>query len=646
MAHTGSIEKPVSVRQTFSKARLIIVLCVGLLLAAGCQDGPPPGFPSRDDPKPMAPKTLAEGEQRTLVIAATGDLKGWITSTTLYPNRKPHGLAHLALLIHALRARHPELILLDGGDAFVGAPNTALWRDASSGSMEQGNSPGSGTPTMLPMMGLMNLLRYDAMVLGNMDIALGWGPLLGLTRQARFPVLAGNLLRGEQPVLPAYHLLERQGLRVAVVGLTTPRAVIGRDPARLDGARFLPLEDTARRWARWLREKHGADVVIGLFHAGLDDDFGRKEALRIDATLFTGAGRVADEDSGFDLLISADAHRLSPKRRSGASWDYAVPVVEPGAYGKALVVVRMVVQAKAGRWRVGEVRREAGFARKEPDKGTLLGTGEALRRTRQWLAEPTRVFFHRRPTKKAFYQCAGMLNHLALSGALSKEGGPRFNSKPDKAMARPKAREAGHPKANETLRLPSTSPGLETEAQPLLSLLPLWRWPGKGQAARMGKKERGQPLRRMHLLRWLPYRDEWVLTSITGRQVQLLLEPYVRHVRKWRIHPNLVLWPGGMALQLPAKGSEITSLSGILENGKQLPLSPNAWYGVWMTRYIRHGGGGLAPKSLLIRDNTPTRPPMAISPPHDSLREAVFSLLSKDRPPLPAPCGKWLRLSS
>jgi 2',3'-cyclic-nucleotide 2'-phosphodiesterase (5'-nucleotidase family) len=519
----------------------------------------------------------APGAETTLTVVATGDLKGWLTTATLYPERAPPtGLAYLAPVIAALRAADDALLLLDAGDALHGAPSATLF------------SEGSGLPPLeLPIVPALNALRYDAMTLGNFDLALGWAALAHAEAQSDFPWLAANLERtdgGGGTRLRPYRVLERHGVRVGVLGLTTPLGTLGRDPRTFEGLRLADLEATARRWVSILRQVERVDVLIGLFHSGLDGDYARDAALRAGLPLGAAAGRVAEAVPGFDLIVAGDAHRLSPRGSTSAPTPWGPPVVEPGAYGRGLAVARLHLAERGGRWSVRRVERHTLAAAGAPDETILRHAAEPLRLTAERLAEPTAVRFRRVPRRDEFHRCAGALSHDAAAFL---------------------AGEA-----------PAAS----------VSLLPMG-WDFDPPA----RHEQGRPLRRAHLYRWLRYGDPLVQAPLTGRQVELLLDGYVRHVRGWRVPPLTVLWPGGLRVELPREGSELARI----HRADGRPLRFGDTVPVWLTAFVWHGGLGLAGEALL-----PGGPPLRAVP--VTLRAGLFALLSDPAYAIPPECARWL----
>lgn len=560
------------------------------------------------EPQERQPLAAAEGSRRRLTVVATGDLKGWLTRSTLYRNmrgeRQAGGLAHLAAHIRALRAAEPELILLDGGDALSGAPSATMLGEAL------------GQPTRhFPVVTLMNDLGYDAAALGNQDLALGWASLSHALVQSSFPWLAANLERdGGGTALAPYLILERQGVRVAVLGMTSPSAASGTNPEHLRGLHVGDLVQVAQRWVPFLRQHEAADVVIGLLHSGLNVDYRRETALRGGLPLIAGAGDVADQGMGLDLIISADAHRLSPRDPTDGASAYATPVLEPGGRGNGLALATLLLEGRDGRWRVGTVERRTLPALQEAEPRALAVVAQDLEQTRTLLAGETVLRLRRVPRKSEFYRCAGALSHR-VAGYL-----------------------AADLLAEDVL---GGAEGSEARPEQSFSLLPmLWR------GLPPGKDELGQRITRAHLQRWLPYGDTLVLRRLTGRQIALLLDGYVRHLRGWRVPDDEVLWPGGLVIEAPEGGSQVTALrpeSLVQPGGVSAPLANHDPLPVWLTAYHANGGAGLLPRVL---EPVNVRAQDGVETPYTrlTLRAGLFAMLSDQGFEPPAQCARWLEV--
>ncbi|MEE8434247.1 MAG: 5'-nucleotidase C-terminal domain-containing protein [bacterium] len=613
--------------------------------------------------KSRAPIRAPEDARVIVTIAATGDLKGWITNTVLYPRRRGAGLAHLAPVIADLRAGDPGLVLLDAGDIVHGALSGILPRATSQGSKE---APGSTearptAPSVFPIVKLMNALRYDAAALGNFDMSLGWEALGEAIGKSDFPWLSANLERdGGGTVLPPYRVLERNGVRIGILAMTTPRVAAYLAPRHLESMAFAGMEDAARRWVPVLRKLERVDLVVGLFHSGLDDDYDRDPILRGKVRIGGGAGKISDTGLGFDLIISGDAHRLSPRRSTAALGAYAVPVLEPGARGNGLAVATIELAGEGGRWRVRRIARHTLSAERVPDPAAMARVSVEMKTIAAHLGQPSRVRIRRVPRRGEFYRCAGELSHrAALSSATADPDAPfsllpmrwRFE-KPVLKMRKTKARKKRAVKKRAVIKKAKKRKSSKRKTKNMA----LGKGSGKGKGEKKVARKRkrrekrrkrvsriqARPLLRADLYRWMIYRETLVLASLTGRQIALLLEGHVRHLRKWVVRNSSVLWPGGLVVEVREKGSQIVSLR---RKSDGTSLNPRARYPVWLTDFIWNGGGGLAPKALIAREQKIATRPAVLGGAGFTLREAVFSLLNDPGFQVPPECARWLENS-
>jgi 2',3'-cyclic-nucleotide 2'-phosphodiesterase (5'-nucleotidase family) len=116
----------------------------------------------------------------------------------------------------------------------------------------------------------MNAMRYDAMAIGQMDLIKGLDALKAREAEATFPFLSANLVGKQtgQAVFKPYTILERQGVRVGIIGLSDTKLLgflgLEQQLAALDPT------DTARRYVAELRDK--VDLLIVLSQLGLEPD--------------------------------------------------------------------------------------------------------------------------------------------------------------------------------------------------------------------------------------------------------------------------------------------------------------------------------------------------------------------------------------
>ena len=183
------------------------------------------------------------------------------------------GLARRATAIKQERVQGEGIVLLlDAGSALLGQ-----WVSVRSA---------GGV-----MVEAMNAMGYDAMAVGEYDLAAGLGVVKQREKEASFPFLSANLVTvgDDQPIVRPYVILERDGASFGILGLTEPgtREVL----EKLDRATLLDPVEVARQYVSELRGK--VDVLIVLSNLGLEED----KAL---------AAAVA----GIDIIIGGNSRRL------------------------------------------------------------------------------------------------------------------------------------------------------------------------------------------------------------------------------------------------------------------------------------------------------------------------------------------------
>jgi 2',3'-cyclic-nucleotide 2'-phosphodiesterase (5'-nucleotidase family) len=137
----------------------------------------------------------------------------------------------------------------------------------------------------------MNVMGYDAMTVGMMDLTGGVDTLRQRVAEAAFPILSSNLLDADQnPILPPYAILERDGLRIGIIGVTEPEAAEELAVRNITVHLLDPVE-TVQRYLPEVQEQ--ADIVILLSHLGLEED----QAL---------AGAI----DGIDVIVGGRSRRL------------------------------------------------------------------------------------------------------------------------------------------------------------------------------------------------------------------------------------------------------------------------------------------------------------------------------------------------
>ncbi|MBQ4613484.1 MAG: bifunctional metallophosphatase/5'-nucleotidase [Akkermansia sp.] len=165
-------------------------------------------------------------------------------------------LPQLANYLKTERAQNPDILLLSAGDNRTGSPYVDI-----------GDHPGA------PMIQLMNKLGFNLSTLGNHEFDAGEEALRYCLNLAEFPFVCANVkaTSGEALKLKPYHIFERNGVRIGVLGLlqTGDNGLPDAHPDQVKTLSFRSPFEVVRDYA-YLREQ--CDVLILLTHIGFEDD--------------------------------------------------------------------------------------------------------------------------------------------------------------------------------------------------------------------------------------------------------------------------------------------------------------------------------------------------------------------------------------
>lgn len=194
---------------------------------------------------------LAHSAQVTVTVLATTDMHGNIYPID-YGTDQPaaRGLAKMATVIRAAEAENPNHLLIDCGDTIQGTPLEFVYQTL----VRTGAGPLDLRPVSPlerdPMMAAMNRLGYQAMTLGNHEFNFGLKNLEKARSEAGFPWLSANTVvtpGGSEKAFAPYMVKTVAGVKIAIVGITTPVIPIWEKPENLGSYRFLPAVDALKK---------------------------------------------------------------------------------------------------------------------------------------------------------------------------------------------------------------------------------------------------------------------------------------------------------------------------------------------------------------------------------------------------------------
>lgn len=253
------------------------------------------------------------------------------------------GYARIAAMVKDHRAKSSDVVFVDGGDTFDGAPIAQMTQGAA----------------VIP---ILNAMGYDVMIPGNRDFAWNSESFLAITKGGtttgavnngivtpggtspglNFPIIAANLIYADTKahVFPRYYIKQTPNVKIAFIGLTSPLSggnrrangsqgmlVQGQTPQTATTAAggtvpagFL-IEDEISALAAQIRQTENPDLVVAISHMGYFQD--RKFASR---------------STGIDVIVGAHTHHnvTDAPRIPNKDGSINVVVTQAGSHGKFL----------------------------------------------------------------------------------------------------------------------------------------------------------------------------------------------------------------------------------------------------------------------------------------------------------------------
>jgi len=251
----------------------------------------------------LAEKGLVDG-YKVINILHTNDVHGF----NIEGAYDGMGAAKMMTFIKNFKESHKNVLLLDGGDALQGHNFATLTKGENS-------------------VKVMNALGYDAMVAGNHEFDYGKERILELAEMAEFPILGANIKdENGDSYLEAVKEFEVDGVKVAVVGITTPETKYKSHP---DGTVGLTFKDPATAFNEVTKDID-ADVVVSLAHLGVDESSDYAN---------TSIG-LADGAENLDVIIDGHSHTAleTGKMQNG------VLIGQAGEKGKNVGIIRILLK--------------------------------------------------------------------------------------------------------------------------------------------------------------------------------------------------------------------------------------------------------------------------------------------------------------
>lgn len=345
----------------------------------------------------------------TLKIIETTDVHGTIYPYDFINDSKTKGsLAQVHAYVQDQKAvKGQQVILLDAGDILQGQPPVYYY-----------NFERTDVPHLYAR--VMNYMGYDAAAVGNHDIETSHAVYDKFADDLDFPWLSANAVSTEkqQPYFQPYTVVERAGIKIAVLGMVTPGIPNWLPPQIWSGMAFKDLVQTARHWVPVILRKERPDLLVGLFHSGA------AAAPEQATNMLENASRaVAEQVAGFDVVFVGHDHRGWNLTTTGPDGN---PVVVLGADSHAknvaVATVTLDYDEAADKWDKSITGKLVDMAGVQPDGAFLQKFKPEFDEVREYVSRPIGTFTEKISTRDALFGSSAFVDivhriQLELTGA-------------------------------------------------------------------------------------------------------------------------------------------------------------------------------------------------------------------------------------
>lgn len=309
-----------------------------------------------------------------VVILETSDVHGTIFPIDYSDNtRKEVGLSKIATLVKEERDKKEDLILIDNGDMLQGTPLIYHYANIDSKGIN-------------PLIKVMNIMKYDAAVVGNHEFNYGKNFLNNAARDSNFRWISSNIIDKDtrRPYLGRPYIIKEleNGIKVGIIGSTTKYIPNWEDSNNIEGIDFLDVIFPLKTFVSYLKNVEKVDLLVVSYHGGYERNIKTDES-----TSETGenqAYEICENIPEIDVLLTGHQHVFINKKIING-----VLTVSPGYQGKALVKVEVTLENSSGSWKV--VDKDSILLDTEhvkEDQNILNQVEDYEKATQRWLDTP------------------------------------------------------------------------------------------------------------------------------------------------------------------------------------------------------------------------------------------------------------------
>jgi len=309
-----------------------------------------------------------------LTILSTSDTHGYVFPTNYVRKgtKQGFGLARAAtVLAREQAAAEGPVVTIENGDFLEGSPLAYYVARVRHAHDPQ------------PLMAIYNQINYDCGILGNHEFNYGQQYLQSAIKDAKRQILCANILdhTGEPEYGKPYTIIEKEGLKIGVLGLTTQAVYKWEKATNIDGLQFESAYIAAKKYVPIIRQQ--ADVVVVCYHGGFERDLATGEPNDIHVGE-NEAYHILQDIPGIDAMVTGHQHRQI------ATSIFDTPTTQPGFRGQAIGKITLDLRRNAdGKVTVINHDSELVSAAKAPLDANVLAAAEGLNNdVAHWLDQP------------------------------------------------------------------------------------------------------------------------------------------------------------------------------------------------------------------------------------------------------------------
>lgn len=259
--------------------------------------------------------------QQTVRLIVTSDTHGhWLNQ----PENPNASLLNTATYIQKLKDKTADITLtIDLGDFIQGSSfATYLSQELQDGRV---------------IARAMNAIGYDYQLIGNHEFNFGSAYRDQIINDLDAKLLVSNIIDQETQEAflgKPYDIIEKAGIRIGIIGVTTSYIPHWELPAHYEGLEFLDAFETAKHYVDIVRPQ--VDIVILAYHGGFERDLVTNEPLE-ELTKENQGSEMLNGIEGVDILLTGHQHR-ELNQQVGETY-----VIQPGSVGEIVAEVEVSI---------------------------------------------------------------------------------------------------------------------------------------------------------------------------------------------------------------------------------------------------------------------------------------------------------------